>query len=125
VFLARAYEDEDEVNLLRGQAKNPASELEFNDWSLREAFDSEQAEYIRRGIRERIRHASVTLVFLSPHSASSQWVDWEIRESIRLGRRVIGVYAGDAPRVLPAAFVEHALSIVPWKHDDLMREINK
>ena len=35
VFLARAYEDEDEVNLFRGQAKNPASRLEFNDHSLK------------------------------------------------------------------------------------------
>ena len=55
VFLARAYEDEDEVNLLRAQAKNPDTGLEFNDWSLRHPFDSEQAEYIKRGIRERIR----------------------------------------------------------------------
>jgi len=125
VFLARAYEDEDEVNLLRGQAKNPRSELEFNDWSLREPFNTEQAEYIRRGIRERVRHASVTVVFLSPNSAKSDWVDWEIRESIRLGKRVIGVYSGDTPpTILPPAFAEHHLPVVPWRHDDLLREIN-
>ena len=123
VFLARAYEDEDEVNLLRGQAKNPDTNFEFNDWSLREAFDSEHAEYIKRGIRERIRHSSVTLVYLSPHSAASRWVDWEIRESLRQGKRVTGVYVGSEPPNLPPAFGEFGLKSIPWRHEDLMREI--
>jgi len=41
------------VNLLRGQARNENSDLEFSDWSLSEPFDSKNAEYIKRGIRER------------------------------------------------------------------------
>src|SRR5688500_6563258 len=32
VFLSFAYEDVAEVNLLRGQARNENSDLEFNDW---------------------------------------------------------------------------------------------
>jgi hypothetical protein len=123
VFLARAWEDEDEVNLLRGQAKDPDTNLELNDWSLREALDSEHAEYIKRGIRERIRHSSVTLVYLSPHSAASGWVDWEIRESLRLGKRVIGVYSGSEQPPLPPAFQEFGLKTIPWRHEDLMRAI--
>ena len=123
VFLARAYEDEDEVILLRGQAKNPDTDLDFNDWSLREPFDSDRAEYIKRGIRERIRHSSVTLVYLSPYAAASRWIDWEIRESLRLGNRVIGVYSGSEPPTLPPAFGEFGLKSIPWRHEDLMREM--
>lgn len=125
VFLARAYEDEDEVNLLRAQAKNPDSELEFNDHSLKEPFDSENATYIRNGIREHIRRSSMTVVYLSQHSAASKWVDWEIRESLRLGKRVVGVYQGDIAPPLPAAFHEHNLRAIPWRHEDLMREIGR
>ena len=36
VFISFAHEDLAEVNLLRGQARNEDSNLEFNDWSLRE-----------------------------------------------------------------------------------------
>jgi len=126
VFLSFCYEDIDEVNLLRGQAKNEDSNLEFNDWSLREPFDSQNAEYIRRGIRERIRQASVTMVYLSNHTASSKWVDWEIRQSIELGKGVIGVYKGDAPpSVLPAACREFAVKLVPWKHHHLSKAIEQ
>lgn len=52
VFISFVTEDLDEVNLLRGQAKNDNCDLEFNDWSLGEPFDSQKADYTRRGIRE-------------------------------------------------------------------------
>ena len=80
VFISFVQEDLNDVNLLRGQAKNENTDLEFNDWSLREPFDSAKAEYIKRGIRERIRQSSVTLVYLSQKTAKSKWVDWEINE---------------------------------------------
>ena len=54
VFISFVEEDLVDVNLLRGQAKNENSDLDFNDWSVKEPFDSKNAEYIRRGIRERM-----------------------------------------------------------------------
>lgn len=125
VFIARDYEDEDFVNLLRGQAKAPDSKLEFNDWSLREPFDSERAEYIKSGIRERIRQASATLVYLSENSAASRWVDWEIRESIALGKKVVCVYQGNPPAQVPPAVSEFALKCVPWRHKEIMEALER
>src|SRR3989339_684251 len=52
VFISFAYEDVDEVNLLRGQAKNDKTDLQFDDFSVKEAFDSGNADYIKRQIRE-------------------------------------------------------------------------
>jgi len=52
VFISFANEDMDDVNLLRGQAKNDKLDLKFDDYSVKEAFDSKNAEYIKRQIRE-------------------------------------------------------------------------
>jgi len=126
VFLSFAHEDLDEVNLLRGQARNENSNISFNDWSLREAFDSEKAEYIKRGIRERIRQSSVTVVFLSGHTAASRWVDWEIEESIALGKGVVGMYKGNAPpALLPAAITKHDIPVVAWNQKELAKAIER
>lgn len=126
VFISFAYDDINEVNLLRGQAKNENSEIEFNDWSLQEPFDSERAEYIRRGIRERIRQSSVTLVYLSDKTADSKWVNWEIKESVSLGKGVIGVYKGDSPpTILPAAIKENKVNLVKWTHQGIADAIEK
>ena len=115
VFISFAAEDVDEVNLLRAQARNDNSEIEFNDWSLREPFDSDRADYIRRGIRERIRQSSVTVVYVSANTTKSTWVDWEVRESLKLGKKVVAVHKGeDAPSHLPGAVTEHRLPVIPW-----------
>jgi len=124
VFISFAYEDVDEVNLLRGQAKNEKTDLEFSDYSVKEAFDSTNADYIRRQIREKIDRVSVTAVYLSEHSADSRWVNWEIEESLKRGKGVIGVYKGDHPPAqLPQAIKDNNLKCVRWSHEQLSQAI--
>ncbi|MEN6318925.1 MAG: TIR domain-containing protein [Syntrophaceae bacterium] len=125
IFISFVQEDLKEVNLLKGQAKNEDNDLEFNDWSLREPFDSERAEYIKRGIRERIRQSSVTVVYLSDKTAKSQWVNWEISESTKLGKGVVGVFKGDGPpNKLPKAMGKNP-KLVRWTHKGLANAIEQ
>jgi len=122
VFISFAQEDENEVNLLRGQAKNQNSDLEFNDFSVKEPYDSQRREYIQQRIRERIRQCSMTVVYLSSNTPQSRWVEWEAEESIRLGKRVIATHSGTAPPAdLPDFIRRHGIRIVPWA--DLAAEV--
>lgn len=124
VFISFDHRDEKEVNLLRGQSKKEDSDLEFNDYSLKEPFNSEKAENIKSGIRERIRQASVTVIFLSNNTHESKWVDWETRESIEQGKGVICVHKADSiPSKLPSFVKEFGLKLIPWKQKDLTTAI--
>jgi hypothetical protein len=124
VFISFSSDDLDEVNLLRGQAKNENSDIEFNDWSLKKTFDSKEADYIKRGIRERIRQCSVTVVYVSDKTAGSKWVDWEIRESIAMGKGVVAMHKGDTPPArLPKAVTENKVSVVSWNQKALAEAI--
>ena len=124
VFISFANEDIDEVNLLRGQAKNEKTDLQFDDFSVKEAFDSKNADYIKRQIREKIERTSVTVVYLSPSSAQSKWVDWEIQESLKMGKGVVGVHKGDKPpRDLPPAFKANKCKVIKWSHEELSKAI--
>jgi len=126
VFISFVAEDLTDVNLLRGQAKNENSNIEFNDWSVKEPFDSKNAEYIRRGIRERIRQSSVTVVYVSKKTAQSKWVEWEIRESIALGKGVVAMYKGSTPpSKLPAAIAKFKVRLIPWKQGELAKAIER
>lgn len=126
VFISFDTRDIQEVNLLRGQAKNEDNDLEFNDYSLKEPFNSERAEYIKSGIRERIRQASVTVIFLSNVTHESNWVDWEARESIAQGKGVICVHKGDVvPPKLPSFVKEFSLKVISWKHKILSEAIEQ
>lgn len=124
VFISFASEDMDQVNLLRGQAKNENVDLAFDDHSVKEAFDSENVDYIKRNIREKIDRCSVTLVYLSENAAQSIWVNWEIEESLKRGKGVIGVYDGDAaPTSVPTAFEKNGCRAIKWNHAEIMKAI--
>jgi hypothetical protein len=126
VFISFVEEDLNDVRMLRGQAKNQNSNIEFNDWSLQEPFDSKQAEYIKRGIRERIRQCSVTVVYVSDKTADSKWVDWEIRESIAMGKGVVAMHTGHTPPTrLPKTVTENKVPVVPWNQKELAKAIKK
>lgn len=124
VFISFSMEDEATVNALRASTKNTKSPIEFNDWSVKEPIDSERAAYIRQKIADRIAHCSATVVFLSDNTARSPWVAWEIEESIRQGKKVIGVHPKDSkPDRYPPAVKKHQISCVVWA--DLAGEIAK
>lgn len=124
IFISFDHDDLDEVNLLRGQAKNQATDLQFDDYSVKEPFDSSNSDYIKRNIREKIDHCSVTLVYLTEKTASSKWVNWEIEESIKKGKSVVGVYKGDSvPAKLPTAFKNKGCTSVKWEHSAIMKAI--
>jgi len=121
VFISFAAEDLALVNLLRGQIASPSTDLEANDWSVQSPYDSKEADYIRRRIRERLRHASVVLCVVSEHTADSRWVNWEISEAVALNKRVACIYAGTKqPSRLPNAAASAKVPVLPWNHETIM-----
>jgi len=124
VFISFAYEDVDAVNLLRGQARNENTDIEFNDLSVKEPFDSQRGEYIRQKIRERINQSSTTVVYLSKETRNSRWVKWEVEKSIELGKRVIATHSGEsAPGPVPDFIEDNKIKVVPWSK--LANELRK
>lgn len=126
VFISFDHDDIDEVNLLRGQAKNDKLDLQFDDHSLKEPIDSTNSDYIKRIIREKIDRCSVTVVYLTDKTASSKWVNWEIEESLKRGKGVIGVHKRDMPPAkTPPAFQQNGCKVVKWEHAALVTAIEE
>jgi hypothetical protein len=116
IFISFAHEDIGDVNLLRAQAKNDNNDIEFNDRSVQEPYDSKRAEYIRERLADRINQASTTVVYLSNDTAQSKWVEWEVSKSLELGKKVIAMHAGDRPPAnLPSWIAQYQIKVVPWK----------
>lgn len=124
VFLSFVVEDLDLVNLFRGQAKNQKSDLAFDDYSVKQPYNSTDAAYIRSQISAKIRSASVTLCLIGPHTATSSWVEWEIRKSYELGNKVIGVRLDSTvPATVPLALRERSAPVYGWDIPAIVRAI--
>ena len=125
VFISFSHEDMDEVNLLRGQAKNDKNDLEFSDYSVKEPFNSDNADYIRRKITEKIEKTSVTLVYITKDAAKSDWVKWEVEKSLKMGKGVVAVYQGDKASQMPSFITDNGIKSVQWNHDAMTKAIDE
>ena len=115
VFISFCADDFHDINLLSTLLKNENSNIAFSDRSVKAPFNSEKSDYIKLDIRERIRQSSVTVVYVSDKTASSEWVDWEIRESLKMGKGVLAMYKGDTrPKHLPKVIVENNIEVLSW-----------
>ena len=91
-FLSFVQEDLALVNLFRGQAKKEDSDLEFDDYSVKDAIDSTNAAYIRQRITEQIKLSTLTMCLYGPTTYKSAWVNWELKKTLELGKPLMGVY---------------------------------
>jgi hypothetical protein len=91
VFISFRSEDKQKINGVRLLAANPKFDIECYDESVRIAIDSQNADYIRRKIREKINRTSVTLCMVSELTYTSQWVNLELEESIDKGNGIIAM----------------------------------
>jgi hypothetical protein len=90
-FLSFVEEDLNLVNLFRGQAKNQRFDLQFDDYSIKIPFDSNNAEYIGRGIAGQIKLATLTVCLYGPTTYQSKWVCWELNKTLEFGKPLMGV----------------------------------
>ena len=127
VFLPFVVEDRRLVDLFRGQARNENSDLEFDDYSVTEPFDSTNADYIRREITEKIRRASITICLIGETTYESRWVEWEIEKSDELGKRLLGVrlHSDSARDRTPQALTAAKARVVNWNISDIMNFIDE
>jgi len=110
-------------NLLRW---NPNVPLEFVGRHLLSPVDSQDPQYIRRKIREMLNGTSVTVVLIGRKTTQSEWVDFEIRESLDRGNGLLGIRLKDAGNVnLPSALIEAGAKIIDWNPDIFADEIER
>jgi len=124
VFLSFEAGDVTLVNLFRGQAKNKNNDLEFSDYSVKDAFDSQNADYIRQQITKLIKMASVTICLIGNDTHKSRWVNWEIGKSAELGKKLLGVrlHSSDDD-IVPKALKDAKAKVLNWDIDAIVKAI--
>jgi hypothetical protein len=103
VFISFHVADEPQVNLLRAQAKDADFGMEFRDYSL----------------------TSMTICMIGPETATREAVIWELEESFRQGKKVIGVRIyRDREDPVPAPLLEHKSAVEYWNRDAIRNHLD-
>jgi len=97
VFISHVHEDDALVPNLKQLIERAGMVVRNGSVTRDRPNDAQNVEYIQRDIlKPRIEWASTLLVLITPDTAGSWWVNWEIRCAVQLGKRVVGVFAQGA-----------------------------
>jgi hypothetical protein len=101
VFISFDHDDTEKVNGFLG-LRNIIDTFECYNHKLDYRIKSADVDYIKRVIREDyIKPASVTVILIGNKTAQSGWVQWEIEESIRQGKGMLGIQLKDCNGTTP------------------------
>ncbi|MCH8842650.1 MAG: TIR domain-containing protein [SAR324 cluster bacterium] len=119
VFLSFAMEDKPLVEVFRSLAKNRTTNLNFKVYSVKEPFDRAW----KTRVESIIRYCSVTICLVGSTTHRSGAVDWEIRKSIELGKKLLAVYLIESPVILPKALAEWGIE--PYQRGSFVRNLGQ
>lgn len=115
IFISFDHDDTQGVNGFIG-CRECVEGLDFYNHKLDHRIKSNDVAYVTRVIREEyIRPASVTVVLIGNNTANSDWVRWEIAESTREGKGILGIRLKDTWGPIPDGVPENAVGT--WQPD--------
>ncbi len=122
VFISFHTADEMQVKLLRYQAKDDRFNFKFRDYSIKEPF----SERWKTQCKERIKKCSFTICLIGEKTHSRPAVLWELEQSIRMGKKVIGVRIyQEANHKIPKPLKDHNCKIIDWNLGDIMEQLSE
>jgi len=126
VFISHIHEDDKGVADLKDLCKK--HHLEARNYSITsDKFNRAKSEDYIKGqiLGPRIRQCSVLVVYISPETKDSAYVNWEIEYAHKEGKRIVGVWErGDAQCEVPDALKNHADAVVGWQGSNITDAIS-
>ena len=109
IFISFDHDDTAQVSGFMG-LREILDNFDFYNHKLDRRIQSTDEEYVARVIREDyIRPASVTVVLIGNSTARSRWVRWEIEESKRQGKGLLGIRLKGSAAPVPEGIASNAV----------------
>jgi hypothetical protein len=130
VFISHHHGDDAKVDQLTDLLKRGGSDVRNSSVRMKPAnqrrFDEGRVkdETIRRLLRMKISWASTVVVLIGQETHSRPWVNWEIEQAAKQGKRIVGVYErGGIDAEMPDALERYGSAIVAWNTDSVIDAI--
>ncbi|WP_339113973.1 TIR domain-containing protein [Thioclava sp. GXIMD2076] len=126
VFISHIHEDDAGLADLKNLLKSKGMEVRDGSINSEKPNNAKSPDYIKSQIlAPRIDWASTLIVYITPETKNSEWVDWEIERAREKGKTIVGVWEqGSNGCEVPEALDEYGDAIVGWNADRIIEAIN-
>ncbi len=126
IFISHIHEDDEGLGKLKSLLKDNG--MTIRDYSINadNPNNAHSEKYIKSQIlAPRIQQSSTLLVYISPETKDSEYVNWEIDYAQKQNKRIVGVWAhGENECEVPEALQKYADAVVGWTGNRIIDAIN-
>ena len=126
VFISHVHEDDAGLQKLKDLLSSKGIAIRDSSIHAGKENNAKSTDYIKSKIlAPQINWAGVVIVYITPKTRESAWVDWEIEYAEKQGKRIVGVWGyGDNNCEVPDALNNYGDSVVGWNGDSIIDAIN-
>ena len=126
LFISHVHEDDAAVKGVKDLIDSKGYAIRDSSIVSEKPNQAKSANYIKSEIlAPRIEWAGTMVVVISPETHTSKWVNWEIEQANRQGKRIVGVYArGGTEADVPEAFERYGSALVGWNTESIIDAVD-
>jgi hypothetical protein len=126
VFISHVHKDDDGLKDLKALLQRNGMDVRDSSINSDRPNNAKSPEYIKTEILSpRIDWASTMIVYISPETKNSEWVNWEIERAHKQDKTIVGVWErGVNGCEVPEALDEYGHALVGWNADKIISAVN-
>lgn len=128
VFISHHHKDDAEVDKLTKLLNRRGYDIRNSSIRAKPANQERldkgrvKPEVIQRLLRMKISWSGTIVVLIGKETHSRPWVNWEIEQAEKQGKRIVGVWAQEAD--LPENLKKYGDALVGWQSDRVLDAID-
>ena len=125
VFISHVHEDDAGLADLKSLLAKNGMTVRDSSINSSNPNNASSPDYIKSSIlAPQIKWAGTFVVYVSPKTKDSDWVNWEIEYAAKQGKRIVGVWEHGAKDCeLPSALKEYADAMAGWHGNSIIDAI--
>lgn len=86
--------------------------------------DAKNTPKLKKALTEQMKHASIVIIIAGMYASHSNWIQYEIDEAVRMGKKIIAIKPRGNERI-PSAVQKAAHKIVNWNSTALVDAVKE
>jgi hypothetical protein len=127
IFISHYGKDDEHVQSLKTRLKESGYDIRnFSvDTTNHKGGRKPSDAVVERLLKMRIKWSKTFICLVGPKTHTREWVDFEIKEAKRQGKRIIGIYTHGSMETaeIPSALNDYASAIIGWNSIEKLGEL--
>ena len=127
IFISHYGKDDEHVQSLKNRLKEQGNDVRNFSVDSTNHKDGRipRKEVVERLLRMRIKWSSTVICLIGQRTHTRDWVDFEVEEAHKQGKRIVGVYAHGSMETaeVPEMVKKYASNIIGWNSIEKLGEL--